>query len=205
MEENKQIIMGFLRDRGLNDMAIAGVMGNIQQESEFSTTAKNGSSGAFGLFQWTDGRLNNLKKFAFDTGSSINDINTQLAFFWNELETTESKTKDVLLKSNYSSASEYAEAFEASFERSGGSELNKRKTYAESIYTSMGGSYDANHSIFNPSSSVVNSMGLKWWGDIVVVVFAILLIIGGVVMVGMALTSNKTVQIKQLKGGGKDE
>lgn len=41
---------------GLNDIQAAGVMGNIQQESNFSTTALNPSSGAYGLIQWLFGQ-----------------------------------------------------------------------------------------------------------------------------------------------------
>ena len=113
MASNKEIIENFLRSKGLNDKAIAGVMGNIQQESNFSTTATNSGSGAYGLFQWLGSRKTGLENYARSTGGSKDDITTQLNYFWHELETTESKTKSILLNSNFDSASEYAEAFES--------------------------------------------------------------------------------------------
>jgi hypothetical protein len=218
MAENKEIIENFLRDKGLNDKAIAGVMGNIQQESNFSTTATNRSSGAYGLFQWTGSRKTGLENYAKSTGTSKDDIQTQLNYFWNELETTESKTKTMLFGANYSNASDYAQAFEQSFERSGGSALAKRKSYAETIYSTLSGgsnvSYDSSDIIGSTSASTVvtspsisSSIGLEWWGDVVVVVFAILLIVMGVVFVGLSVTSNNTGMklVSKIKGGGKSE
>lgn len=211
MADNKEIIENFLRDKGLNDKAIAGVMGNIQQESNFSTSAKNGASGAYGLFQWTGSRKTGLENYAKVTGSSKEDINTQLNYFWNELETTEKKTKEMLFNSNYNSASEYAKAFEKTFERSGGSAITKRQNYAENILKTFSGvSYDSNDIIGSTNATVgvsqpvKSSIGLDWWGDIVMVVFAILLLIMGVVFVGLAITSNNTgSQLIKKMGGGK--
>lgn len=203
MAENKEIIENFLRDKGLNDKAIAGVMGNIQQESNFSTTAKNSSSGAYGLFQWTGSRKKGLENYAKSNGGSADDINTQLNYFWNELETTESKTKDILINSNYDSASDYAEAFEKSFERSGGSALDKRKTYAENILGSLSGGSGSSGS----TPTINSNIGLQWWGDIVMVVFAILLLVMGVVFIGLAITSNNTGSkvVEKIKGVSKNE
>lgn len=217
---NKEIIENFLRSKGLNDKAIAGVMGNIQQESNFSTTAKNGSSGAYGLFQWLGSRKTGLEKYAKSTGGSVDNIHTQLKYFWNELETTEGKTKNILLNGNYTSASEYAEAFEKSFERSGGSALSKRKSYAENIYKSFSSgssvSYDSSDLIGTTipttgksfiTNSIASSIGLDWWGDIVVVLFAIILLVMGVTFIGLAVTNSDTGSsiIKKFKGGGKSE
>lgn len=214
--ENKTIIENFLRGKGLNDMAIAGVMGNIQQESNFSTTATNKSSGAYGLFQWTGSRKTGLKNFAFSKGTSESDINTQLEYFWHELNTTESKTKNVLFNSNYSSASDYAVAFENSYERSGGSALDKRKSFAEIIFNAITGkantstntSTNTNSGFSGTSGKFTSNIGLQWWGDIVVVVFAILLLVMGVAFVGLAVTSNKVgsdIIGKITKGGGKND
>lgn len=137
MASNKEIIYNYLKGKGLNDKAIAGVMGNIQLESNFNTAATNKGSGAYGLFQWLGGRKEALKNFAKENGTSAGNIYTQLDFFWYELNNSESKSKDVLFNSNYGSASQYAEAFEKSFERSGGAGNSKRKEYAEDILTEI--------------------------------------------------------------------
>ena len=195
-EVNKNIVQSFLQSKGLNNKAIAGVMGNIQQESNFETTATNSGSGAYGLFQWLGSRKTNLLNYAESTGRGASDIQTQLDFFWNELETTESKTKKVLLNSNYSSASEYAEAFEKSFERSGGSALEKRKNYAESYYNQIGnGTGTGTETVINSGVKSVrksSSIGLEWWGDVVKVVLILLLIVVGVLL--GVLSVNSTVQ-----------
>lgn len=211
-ESNKQIVETFLRNKGLNEKAIAGVMGNIQQESNFSTTATNSSSGAYGLFQWLGSRKTGLQNYARRTGGSIDDITTQLNYFWEELETTESKTKNMLLNSNYNSASEYAVSFEKLFERSGGSALEKRKSYAENIFSSLTGStgsgFTGTSSGFGGTSGKIpTNIGLEWWGDIVVVVFAILLLVMGVAFIGLAVTSNSPTMkvLESVKGVVKNE
>lgn len=191
-EVNKSIVQSFLQSKGLNNLAIAGVMGNIQQESNFNTTATNSSSGAYGLFQWLGSRKTNLMNYAEKVGSVASDIQTQLDFFWQELQTTEKRTLNVLTGSNYSTASEYAEAFERTFERSGGSALEKRKSYAESYYNQMGEGTTTSTNTGVSSVRKANAIGLEWWGDIVKVVLILLLIAIGVLM--GVLSVNSTVQ-----------
>ena len=189
-EVNKNIVQSFLQSKGLNNKAVAGIMGNIRQESNFDSNATNASSGAFGLFQWLGTRKNELINFAVSLGKSASDITTQLEFFWSELESSESKTMAVLTGSNFSTASEYAEAFEASYERSGGSALEKRKTYAEMYYSQMGSeSGSTNTGVSGVKSG--NAIGLEWWGDVVKVILIISLIGIGVVM--GVLSVNSTV------------
>ena len=181
-EVNKNIVQSFLQSKGLNNKAIAGVMGNIQQESNFDTTATNSKSGAYGLFQWLGSRKNSLMNYANSVGSSASDVNTQLDFFWNELETTEKKTMSVLRSGNYGTAGEYAEAFERSFERSGGSALSKRKSYAETYYNQMDTGVETDVISEVKSVRKSNAIGLEWWGDVVKVVLILLLIVIGVLM-----------------------
>lgn len=190
MASNKEIIEQYLRGKGLNDKAIAGVMGNIQQESNFSTTATNSSSGAYGLFQWLGSRKTALQKYATQKGTTTDNIYTQLDFFWQELNTSEKKSLNVLTNSDYNTPSEYAIAFEKSFERSGGSGNANRQKYAESIYKNLSGGTIVTDSIIKTDKN--NDVGLKWWGDIVNVVFAILLLVGGVIFIGLAVTSSST-------------
>lgn len=189
-EVNKNIVQSFLQSKGLNNKAIAGVMGNIQQESNFDTTNTNKSSGAYGLFQWLGGRKTNLLNYAKEKGTSASDIQTQLDFFWYELETSEKKTMSVLTSSNYETASDYAAAFEKSFERSGGSALEKRKSYAETFYSLMGGGSSVSSTV--NTSTTNKTIGLVWWGDVVKVVLILLLILVGVLMA--VLSVNTTVE-----------
>jgi len=206
---NKEIIEKYLRGKGLNDKAIAGVMGNIQQESNFSPTATNRSSGAYGIFQWLGSRKTGLQEYAKSVGKSAGNIYVQLDYFWKEINGSEKKTLNVLTSDEYKSPSDYAVAFERTFERSGGSALTKRKSYAESIYKSLvGGTIDTDSDTGISAETPRTDNGVKWWGDIVITIFAIMLVVMGVVFIGLAVTSNNTgskVIKKVAKGVGNNE
>ena len=188
-DTNKSIIKSYLAGKGLSMKAIAGVMGNIQQESNFDTTATNSSSGAYGLFQWLRSRKTALQNYAKSVNKDVSDITTQLDFFWHELNTTQKATLTALEK-NYATAGKYAEVFENKFERSGGSGMTNRKNYAENIYLELASGIDTDIMQTNPINT--NSGGLTWWGDIVKVVFVLLLIVTGVIF--GAVSINSTVE-----------
>ena len=61
-----------------HDGAMA-MINNMGAESAFNPTAKNVSSGAFGLCQWLD-RKQKLVNFANEHHLDVNDIDTQLLF-----------------------------------------------------------------------------------------------------------------------------
>jgi hypothetical protein len=78
----------------LSDFAVAGIMGNAQQESGFNPTiahSMKGNGGKFiGIFQWGNkgngDRWGNLKKWAKNNGDlDPESIDTQLKFTWVEL------------------------------------------------------------------------------------------------------------------------
>lgn len=60
---NQQIVYEHLKGAGLSKYAIAGIMGNIHAEKEFSTAWK-GDGTSVGLCQWTTTRGNNLEAYA---------------------------------------------------------------------------------------------------------------------------------------------
>ena len=112
--EAEKIIWDFLKGKGLNDFAIAGIMGNLYSESglrsnnlqnsyetkfglsdeEYTARVDNGSydnfvrdSAGYGLAQWTYwSRKQNLLGFAKLQGKSIGDLGMQLDFLWQELQ-----------------------------------------------------------------------------------------------------------------------
>lgn len=59
---------------------IAGIMGNIKQESSFRPTITS-SKGAFGIFQWIRERRGYLEAYAQKNGYNVSSMGTQLAFF----------------------------------------------------------------------------------------------------------------------------
>jgi len=67
-----------LKDAGFNDSQVAGVMGNIQQESSFNP---NAISGVVGLCQWKLEYLGkDLKAYADSKGVELGDEDTQIEF-----------------------------------------------------------------------------------------------------------------------------
>lgn len=182
---NETYVKNYLKDKGLNDKAIAGIMGNIQAESGFDSDAENSGSGAYGLFQWLGSRKKSLKKFAAQKGTDMSDISTQMDFFWNELQTTEKSTYKAMTGDLYDSPEQYAAAFEKLFERSGGALLEKRQNYAQAFYTGDMAE-DVGTGSSSPGNKKKNTSELVWWGDIVKVVLIFGLIVGGVVLLAIS-------------------
>jgi hypothetical protein len=111
---SEQTIWNFLKSKGLNDFAVAGVMGNLFAESGLKPTNLQNSfeiklnltddtytkgvdsgtytsfvkdSAGYGLAQWTYyTRKQSLLDFAKATGASIGDLTMQLNFLWKELQ-----------------------------------------------------------------------------------------------------------------------
>ena len=110
----EKTIWNFLKGKGLNDFAVAGIMGNLFAESalkpnnlqntfekklgmsdaEYTAAVDNGSyknfssdSAGYGLAQWTfSTRKKALYDFAKSAKKSIADLNMQLDFFWKEIQ-----------------------------------------------------------------------------------------------------------------------
>ena len=93
--ENEKKTLAFLQERGITDRAaIATVMGNIRQESNFHTNICEGGArvpynqchtGGFGLIQWTTAnRYAGLGAFSQRYGLDPNTIEAQLRYMVNE-------------------------------------------------------------------------------------------------------------------------
>ena len=111
--DNEQIIWTFLKGKGFNNYAAAGIMGNLYAESglkpnnlqntyerslglnddQYTAAVDNGTytnfvrdSAGYGLAQWTYWtRKQNLLARAKAAGTSIADLNTQLNYLYEEL------------------------------------------------------------------------------------------------------------------------
>ena len=112
-EDNAAVIWGFLKNKGLHDFAIAGLMGNLYAESalnprnlqnsyekklnmsdaEYTAAVDAGTydnfirdSAGYGLAQWTYwSRKQALYEFIKQKGASIGDLQAQLDFLYKEL------------------------------------------------------------------------------------------------------------------------
>lgn len=110
----EETIWKFFKGKGLNDYAIAGIMGNLYAESglrsnnlqnsyvrslgmtdeEYTKAVDCGTytnfthdSAGYGLAQWTYwSRKEALLKFVKNANASIGDLATQLAYLWKELQ-----------------------------------------------------------------------------------------------------------------------
>lgn len=71
---NEEKLWKALKEQGFSDVSAAAIMANAKQESSFNPKSQN-SSGAYGLFQWTNERKSNLmQRKHYDT------INTQVEY-----------------------------------------------------------------------------------------------------------------------------
>lgn len=78
-------VWGYLKAKGLPDIQVAAIMGNIQRESGFNPNVIEAGSGyGYGLCQWSFGRRTQLENYAIDTKKSLSAVGTQLDFFWQE-------------------------------------------------------------------------------------------------------------------------
>lgn len=115
-QDAESVIWAFLSGKGLNDYAVAGIMGNLYAESglkpgnlqnsyntklgitdeEYTAAVDSGSysreqftrdSAGYGLAQWTYwSRKQALYDYIKSVGASIGDLQAQLAYLWQELQ-----------------------------------------------------------------------------------------------------------------------
>lgn len=164
---NKEQITSFLKGKGLTDIAVAGVLGNMQQEScGFMPDAYNGNSGANtgdgvtdpggkgcrGIVQWCKSRNAKLEEFANKKGSTWDCLGTQLEFMWDEVSTgSESGVMDSLKAAK--TPTDAANIWASKYERPGANEYAGRAEKAEAIY--KGGGFDSS----SPGSTGQSSSG----------------------------------------------
>lgn len=114
VKDVEKTIWDYLKGKGLNDYAVAGIMGNLRVESvlratnlqnayekrlgmddaTYTAAVDDGSytnfvrdSAGYGLAQWTYwSRKQNLLDYAKQAGKSIGDLGMQLDFLWQEMQ-----------------------------------------------------------------------------------------------------------------------
>jgi len=130
---------------GCTPEVASAILGNLQQESNLSTTIVNPSSGATGLCQWLGGRLTALKSYASSKGGSWTDAKIQAEWCMEELKGKDPTTKSFLQSKEGLTVEGFMQltdlkravvAFRRCFERCGESEAadTKRYNYAKSWY-----------------------------------------------------------------------
>ena len=163
-EDVGEHIWNYLSSKGLGSLAIAGIMGNMQQESGFNPKVMEGggesdevnldSDGGYGLCQWSFSRKQDLANFAQSQGKSSGDLETQLDFMLSELSRGDTISK----MDNAGSAGQAAYIFHSDFERSadGPEVIQNRMNNAEQAFQTQGKGI-ATGSTFRGSGSSSNS------------------------------------------------
>lgn len=130
-----------LRNLGLGEEAIAGVLGSLMQESLLDPTAyndKDPNGGSFGIAQWNGSRLRDLHEFADKTQQEATSFETQWQFIAQELKTSEKGAFDRVLAA--STRGEAADLWTRHFERpsKAGLMLETRRRYADDAGATLG-------------------------------------------------------------------
>ena len=142
-------IWNYFRSLGYSENAVAGMLGNVQQESSFNPAAVNPNGPSYGLFQWQGDRWNRYKAYADSKGVDWTDVQTQLEFAAAELEgkgrfgaesqIQEPWTADYNRWLNASSAEEASDAWGDFFERYRDSTAGLRRQYSRAWYNQFSG------------------------------------------------------------------
>lgn len=95
LEGTQAQIAQFFKDKGLENVQIAAIMGNMWQESKYNQNAQEGGNDGMGLGicqwsrtwsratqSWLPGRRGKLLEYASSQGKSWTDLQLQLDFFW---------------------------------------------------------------------------------------------------------------------------
>lgn len=129
---NKDQIWSYFKNKGLSDIAVAGIMGNVEIESSFMPDAVN-NIGCSGFVQHCNGRKDNLLKSAQEKGKDWHCLNYQLDYVWNEItETAEKQVMEPLKAAR--TPGEAAMTWASVFERPAKDEYVGRPEAAEKIY-----------------------------------------------------------------------
>ena len=83
---NENIVWDYLIEQGYSAIQVAGIIGNMYQESGVNTAREETNGIGYGLVQWSFGRRQQLEAFAESKGKSASDIYVQLEFLVKELK-----------------------------------------------------------------------------------------------------------------------
>ena len=139
---NAEKVWNYFKSQGYSPHAIAGIMGNLQQESGMDPTKKQTGGTAKGIAQWEGGRWANLVSKANAAGVSEWDLAIQLKHITDELGGEDPTTASILNKKyggldrlkNVTDSKQAVEIFEKSFERAGKPMYEKRYAYADAYF-----------------------------------------------------------------------
>ena len=137
-----QTAFDFFVARGLTSFQAAGIVGNLDQESQMDPAAVQAGGPGRGIAQWsvggrwdTDANDNTLW-YAGTKGASATDLTLQLEFIWYELQTFSGYGLAALRKTT--NVTDATIAFETDFEGCGTCDQANRIAYAEAALKAYG-------------------------------------------------------------------
>jgi hypothetical protein len=176
--DNEKAAFQFFESKGLSPQMSAAIVGNLMQESGVNPTAKNPTSGAYGIGQWLGTRYSNLQAYASQNNGSINDFNIQIGFLWFEVtkgtEAGDGALSHMKQESNLDNMTfDWENYYERAGEHMGDQPMTNRINNAHSVLTRYGngapptttpagggiGGTSANTSCGNPASGAVGATG----------------------------------------------
>lgn len=169
----------FLVGQGYDEIAVAGLMGNIHQESGGFNPAivENGGSGeGIGLIQWSFGRRKQLENYAASQGKHWSDVDLQLDFLLMELTPGGSRYANFQFIpssayeqwKNASSPEEAARIFSEAFERPGTPMIENRIHWAKVYYERYKGTFDPKEDVIG-GKTLESLEGVLFIGDSITV------------------------------------
>lgn len=119
-EDNRtteEVVWDYLKAAGYSDIQVAGIIGNLYQESGLNPARVESNGEGIGLVQWSFGRKQSLINYASSKGKDWTDLESQLEFLVSELDSKQfyQPYKDTFM--NPYSVNEATEAFCFGFER----------------------------------------------------------------------------------------
>ncbi len=97
------------QEMGLNTAAACGILANIRAECSFNQNDQTGKY--YGLCQWGDGRLSNMKKYCSNNGYDYTSLEGQLRFLQYELEQSYPKVLKMLKETENSPEGAYSAGY----------------------------------------------------------------------------------------------
>lgn len=142
---NARTCWNFFKSKGLSGIAIAGICGNIAQESQYNPTATSGNDD-IGIIQWTGPAKRALISWCNSHGLKYTSLSAQLEYLWNASSSARTshgiKNNATLMRGlkNARSIEAAVDIFEQQVEGAGIPAMSNRYRYAHQIYNEMNGS-----------------------------------------------------------------
>lgn len=159
---NAKTCWNFFASKGLSGIAIAGICGNIAQESQYSPTATSGNDD-IGIIQWTGPAKTALISWCNSHGLKYTSLSAQLDYLWNASSSARTshgiKNNATLMSGlrNAKSIEAAVDIFEQQVEGAGIPAMGNRYRDAHQIYNEMNGASVKGSKTSSKSSTATKS------------------------------------------------